>query len=177
MSEGNVWLSPVVWLDGGAGLARKLTKRGGGTPQLADPPPPKHQVGSLAQSIRAKLGSFHTQVARKLHCSSTTISYYSKHSLQQFSIHSGASIRQSYRLGYFSISLTSFYNHLFASDRTSHIRGTIACHMRRAMPPRSSLTGSFSTSETTHEVVCPLNIPDGSKCRKRCLGVSGLEHI
>ena len=45
--------------------------------------------------------------------------------------------------------------------------------MRQAMPPRSSLTSSFSAStDANDEVVCPLTNPDGSHCRKRCLGVS-----
>ena len=39
------------------------------------------------------------------------------------------------------------------------------------MPPRSSLTGSFSVSDANNEVVCPLQNNDGSNCRKRCLGV------
>jgi len=38
------------------------------------------------------------------------------------------------------------------------------------MPPRSSLTSSFSVSDATNEVVCPLRNQDGSSCRKRCLG-------
>ncbi|KAF2427673.1 hypothetical protein EJ08DRAFT_720684 [Tothia fuscella] len=38
------------------------------------------------------------------------------------------------------------------------------------MPPRSSLTSSFSVSDATNEVVCPLKNHDGSACRKRCLG-------
>jgi hypothetical protein len=40
------------------------------------------------------------------------------------------------------------------------------------MPPRSSLTSSFSVSDANNEVVCPLRNQDGSGCRKRCLGVS-----
>ncbi|KAG0650783.1 hypothetical protein D0Z07_2741 [Hyphodiscus hymeniophilus] len=40
------------------------------------------------------------------------------------------------------------------------------------MPPRSSLTSSFSVSDANNEVVCPLRNQDGSSCRKRCLGVS-----
>lgn len=46
-----------------------------------------------------------------------------------------------------------------------------------AMPPRSSLTGSFSVSDANNEVVCPLLNNDGSNCRKRCLGVSFLDLI
>jgi hypothetical protein len=42
------------------------------------------------------------------------------------------------------------------------------------MPPRSSLTSSFSVSDANNEVVCPLRNQDGSSCRKRCLGVSSL---
>jgi hypothetical protein len=42
------------------------------------------------------------------------------------------------------------------------------------MPPRSSLTSSFSVSDAQNEVVCPLKNHDGSACRKRCLGVSPL---
>ncbi|KAI9824023.1 MAG: hypothetical protein M1826_007556 [Phylliscum demangeonii] len=38
------------------------------------------------------------------------------------------------------------------------------------MPPRSSLTSSFSVSDASNEVVCPLRNQDGSSCRKRCLG-------
>ncbi|KAI9834810.1 MAG: hypothetical protein M1838_005484 [Thelocarpon superellum] len=38
------------------------------------------------------------------------------------------------------------------------------------MPPRSSLTSSFSVSDANNEVVCPLKNQDGSSCRKRCLG-------
>lgn len=39
------------------------------------------------------------------------------------------------------------------------------------MPPRSSLTSSFSiSSDSTNEVVCPLKNQDGSSCRKRCIG-------
>lgn len=40
------------------------------------------------------------------------------------------------------------------------------------MPPRSSLTSSFSVTDANNEVVCPLRNQDGSSCRKRCLGVS-----
>ncbi|DAA78884.1 TPA_exp: putative Transcription factor RfeD [Trichophyton benhamiae CBS 112371] len=36
--------------------------------------------------------------------------------------------------------------------------------------PRPSLTSSFSVSDATNEVVCPLANNDGSNCRKRCLG-------
>lgn len=39
-----------------------------------------------------------------------------------------------------------------------------------AMPPRPSLTSSFSVSDANNEVVCPLRNQDGSSCRKRCLG-------
>lgn len=38
------------------------------------------------------------------------------------------------------------------------------------MPPRSSLS-SFSVTDASNEVVCPLKNNDGSNCRKRCLGV------
>ncbi|POS84346.1 hypothetical protein EPUL_002664 [Erysiphe pulchra] len=38
------------------------------------------------------------------------------------------------------------------------------------MPPRTSLTSSFSISDLNNEVVCPLRNQDGSGCRKRCLG-------
>ncbi|KAI9053659.1 hypothetical protein LZ554_002613 [Drepanopeziza brunnea f. sp. 'monogermtubi'] len=38
------------------------------------------------------------------------------------------------------------------------------------MPPRSALTSSFSVSDASNEVVCPLVNQDGSGCRKRCLG-------
>ncbi|KAL6833495.1 hypothetical protein J3E69DRAFT_324218 [Trichoderma sp. SZMC 28015] len=40
------------------------------------------------------------------------------------------------------------------------------------MPPRSSLTSSFSITDSNNEVVCPLRNQDGSSCRKRCIGVS-----
>ena len=40
------------------------------------------------------------------------------------------------------------------------------------MPPRNSLTSSFSATDANNEVVCPLRNHDGSNCRKRCLGVS-----
>jgi hypothetical protein len=40
------------------------------------------------------------------------------------------------------------------------------------MPPRSSLTSSFSITDSNNEVVCPLRNQDGSSCRKRCVGVS-----
>ena len=46
--------------------------------------------------------------------------------------------------------------------------------MQQAMPPRSGLTSSFSVSDQSHEVVCPLKNNDGTNCRKRCLGVSSL---
>ncbi|KAG9235764.1 hypothetical protein BJ875DRAFT_528287 [Amylocarpus encephaloides] len=42
--------------------------------------------------------------------------------------------------------------------------------MLMTMPPRSSLTSSFSVSDANNEVVCPLRNQDGSSCRKRCLG-------
>ncbi|ORX98604.1 hypothetical protein BCR34DRAFT_147007 [Clohesyomyces aquaticus] len=42
------------------------------------------------------------------------------------------------------------------------------------MPPRASLTGSFSVSDENNVVVCPLRNHDGSACRKRCTGVSPL---
>ncbi|KAK3394583.1 hypothetical protein B0H63DRAFT_51169 [Podospora didyma] len=38
------------------------------------------------------------------------------------------------------------------------------------MPPRSSLTSSFSITDVNNEVVCPLRNQDGSSCRKRCIG-------
>jgi hypothetical protein len=38
------------------------------------------------------------------------------------------------------------------------------------MPPRSSLTSSFSVTDANNEVVCPLKNNDNSNCRKRCLG-------
>ncbi|EJP70479.1 hypothetical protein MY5147_004708 [Beauveria neobassiana] len=38
------------------------------------------------------------------------------------------------------------------------------------MPPRSSLTSSFSISDANNEVICPLSNQDGSNCRKRCIG-------
>ncbi|KAF2965245.1 hypothetical protein GQX73_g8341 [Xylaria multiplex] len=38
------------------------------------------------------------------------------------------------------------------------------------MPPRSSLTSSFSIADANNEVVCPLRNQDGSSCRKRCIG-------
>lgn len=42
------------------------------------------------------------------------------------------------------------------------------------MPPRAAaLTGTFSLSDTSNEVICPLTNNDGSSCRKRCFGVSG----
>jgi len=45
-------------------------------------------------------------------------------------------------------------------------------YMLQAMPPRSSLTSSFSVTDANNEVVCPLSNHDGTNCRKRCLGVS-----
>ncbi|KAF2443947.1 hypothetical protein P171DRAFT_22483 [Karstenula rhodostoma CBS 690.94] len=42
--------------------------------------------------------------------------------------------------------------------------------MLAAMPPRASLTGSFSVSDENNVVVCPLRNHDGSACRKRCTG-------
>ncbi|KAL5380761.1 hypothetical protein DPSP01_007562 [Paraphaeosphaeria sporulosa] len=45
------------------------------------------------------------------------------------------------------------------------------------MPPRASLTGSFSVSDENNVVVCPLRNHDGSACRKRCTGVSALAHV
>ncbi|KAL4788382.1 hypothetical protein BJX76DRAFT_366833 [Aspergillus varians] len=44
----------------------------------------------------------------------------------------------------------------------------------QTMPPRASLTSSFSVTDANNEVVCPLKNNDGSNCRKRCLGVSTL---
>ncbi|KAF2717678.1 hypothetical protein K431DRAFT_288380 [Polychaeton citri CBS 116435] len=38
------------------------------------------------------------------------------------------------------------------------------------MPPRASLTNTFSVTDVNNEVVCPLHNQDGSACRKRCLG-------
>ncbi|KAL4791034.1 hypothetical protein BDV19DRAFT_316418 [Aspergillus venezuelensis] len=40
----------------------------------------------------------------------------------------------------------------------------------QTMPPRSTLTSSFSVTDANNEVVCPLKNNDGSNCRKRCLG-------
>ena len=40
------------------------------------------------------------------------------------------------------------------------------------MPPRPSLTSSFSITDSNNEVVCPLHNQDRSHCRKRCIGVS-----
>lgn len=44
------------------------------------------------------------------------------------------------------------------------------------MPPRSSLTSSFSVTDANNEVICPLKNNDGSSCRKRCTGVSWTFH-
>ncbi|GAB0145470.1 hypothetical protein EsHS_00005898 [Epichloe bromicola] len=38
------------------------------------------------------------------------------------------------------------------------------------MPPRTSLTSSFSITDANNEVVCPLRNQDDSSCRKRCIG-------
>ncbi|KAK2590642.1 hypothetical protein QQS21_011669 [Conoideocrella luteorostrata] len=38
------------------------------------------------------------------------------------------------------------------------------------MPPRTSLTSSFSITDANNEVVCPLRNQDSSSCRKRCIG-------
>ncbi|POR31982.1 Uncharacterized protein TPAR_07795 [Tolypocladium paradoxum] len=38
------------------------------------------------------------------------------------------------------------------------------------MPPRPSLTSSFSITDSNNEVVCPLRNQDRSNCRKRCIG-------
>jgi len=38
------------------------------------------------------------------------------------------------------------------------------------MPPRASLTSSFSITDVNNEVVCPLYNQDHSSCRKRCIG-------
>jgi hypothetical protein len=38
------------------------------------------------------------------------------------------------------------------------------------MPPRSTLTSSFSITDSNNEVVCPLRNQDSSSCRKRCIG-------
>ncbi|KJZ76696.1 hypothetical protein HIM_04032 [Hirsutella minnesotensis 3608] len=38
------------------------------------------------------------------------------------------------------------------------------------MPARSTLTSSFSITDSNNEVVCPLRNQDGSSCRKRCIG-------
>jgi hypothetical protein len=43
-------------------------------------------------------------------------------------------------------------------------------HGQFKMPPRSSLTSSFSITDSNNEVVCPLRNQDGSSCRKRCIG-------
>lgn len=154
----------------GLGKCRKLTKRGEGTPQ----PHQTSRQGSLAQSIRANSAPSTHTVARKALCSSTNLSCH-KRSLQQYSIRLIASISQSYHLGYSHLYSTPSNNPSSTICRySSHLQGTFAYHMRRAMPPRSSLTSSFSTSEATHEVVCPLTVQDGSKCRKRCLGVCSL---
>ncbi|PKY03241.1 hypothetical protein P168DRAFT_180035 [Aspergillus campestris IBT 28561] len=40
----------------------------------------------------------------------------------------------------------------------------------QTMPPRASMTSSFSVTDANNEVVCPLKNNDGSNCRKRCLG-------
>lgn len=47
----------------------------------------------------------------------------------------------------------------------------------QTMPPRASLTSSFSVTDVNNEVVCPLKNNDGSNCRKRCLGVSTLSAL
>lgn len=47
----------------------------------------------------------------------------------------------------------------------------------QTMPPRASLTSSFSVSDANNEVVCPLTNNDGSNCRKRCLGVSAVSRL
>lgn len=49
--------------------------------------------------------------------------------------------------------------------------------MLAAMPPRASLTGSFSVSDENNVVVCPLRNHDGSACRKRCTGVSVFDSV
>lgn len=49
--------------------------------------------------------------------------------------------------------------------------------MLAQMPPRASLTGSFSVSDENNVVVCPLRNHDGSACRKRCTGVGFLSAL
>jgi hypothetical protein len=51
-------------------------------------------------------------------------------------------------------------------------RFATGCSQLDKMPPRSSLTSSFSITDANNEVVCPLRNQDGSSCRKRCIGVS-----
>jgi len=66
-----------------------------------------------------------------------------------------------------------FHSHCLPLSSVPHPARLPERHMRQAMPPRSSLTSSFSAStDANNEVVCPLSNADGSHCRKRCLGVS-----
>ena len=44
------------------------------------------------------------------------------------------------------------------------------------MPPKPSNHAQFPVSDPDNEVVCPITQPDGTGCRKRCLGVSGSLH-
>lgn len=69
---------------------------------------------------------------------------------------------------------SSFYRNLdnnLLSNRSPRL-GMVGSTTALTMPPRSSLTSSFSVSDANNEVVCPLRNQDGSSCRKRCLGVS-----
>lgn len=59
---------------------------------------------------------------------------------------------------------------LFASPPSTHPAAKDG--FMQTMPPRASLTSSFSVTDANNEVVCPLKNNDGSNCRKRCLGVS-----
>lgn len=74
-----------------------------------------------------------------------------------------------------SVILTFFFFLLpfpfFPSPRPRHRKEGPPPHTC-SMPPRSSLTSSFSVTDANNEVVCPLKNNDGSNCRKRCLGVS-----
>ncbi|KAL8760855.1 MAG: hypothetical protein Q9184_002990 [Pyrenodesmia sp. 2 TL-2023] len=66
--------------------------------------------------------------------------------------------------------------HSFARLSVSSVYGSCLllaacpCIETHSMPPKPSLTSSFSASEVDKEVVCPLKTLDGSNCRKRCLG-------
>lgn len=142
-------------------------------PLQPDSSPGKHSFTALPSSSFSVADQFCRIRTLRAHCDSCHCIFYSRLScnrsnsavicnpipyrqeLQPTTIRRGPSL--------------SIYRSIPKLDLT--VGRLVGHHPIAKMPPRSSLTSSFSITDANNEVVCPLRNQDGSSCRKRCTGV------